>query len=280
LAHTFHETVGTTKTALALTLGVARSSLYKRRKKPPKDWRLKSLIEETWQAHPAYGHRRLAIHLGVNKKRILRVLHLYDLAPPWRRRKKNTRKRRQKALAQEFPNILAVYTPEAPGQAWVSDFTKLYWRGIQLNLATILDAFTREILGWHILTRHTVDLVFSALKDALRRRHPPTILHSDEGSEYTAREYVRFVQTLGTRPSMSAPGSPWENGYMESFYDKLKVDLGDPDRFDSIGEFIAVVARHMAYYNAERIHTALKMPPALFAKHYAILTPSKVENTC
>lgn len=280
MAAQFHETVGMTKTALARSLDVSRSSLYKRRKRPPKDWILKQSIETTWEAHPAYGHRRLAIHLAVNKKRIRRVMRLYQMAPPRRRRRKNPRKRRQKAVEQAFPNILAVYVPDAPGRAWVSDFTKLHYRGLQLNLATILDAYTREILGWHVLTRHTVDLAFGALKDALRTHHPPTILHSDAGSEYTADEYTAFVQSHGTRVSMSAPGSPWENGYMESFYDKLKTDLGDPDRFDNLGAFIAAIAAHFHYYNYDRIHTALKMPPAVFAQQYAIVASEKVETSC
>lgn len=275
----FHETVGITKTGLARSLGIARSSLYKERKQPPKDWLLKQQIEETWQKHPAYGHRRLALHLQVNKKRVRRVMRLYQLAPPRRRRKKNPRKRRQKVIEQAFPNILAAYTPDAPGRAWVSDFTKLYYRGLQLNLATILDAYTREIIGWHILTRHPIDLVVGAWKDARRTRPAPTILHSDQGSEYTADEYLALVQRGGTRISMSAPGCPWENGYMESFYDKLKIDLGDPDRYESLGAFIAAIAVQLQYYNYDRIHTALKMPPAVFAQHYAIMAQSKVEKT-
>jgi putative transposase len=266
MAHEWHRETGMTKIALAHSLGVSRSSLYKHRKQPAKDWALKEAIEEAWHDHPAYGHKRLAMHLGINKKRVRRVMRLYDLHPPRRRRKKNPRKRRQKAITQEYPNILAVYTPDVPNRAWVSDFTKLYHRGLQLNLATILDAFTREILGWHILTRHTEELVTGALKDALRTHLPPIILHSDQGSEYTADGYIACVQSHGTRLSMSAPGSPWENGYMESFYDKLKVDLGDPDRFESLGQFIAAVAKQLHYYNHDRIHTALRMPPSVFAQ--------------
>jgi transposase InsO family protein len=279
MAQEFHRVVGMTKCALARHLGVSRSSLYKARTRPLKDWRLKEGIEEVWQEHPAYGHRRLALHLRVNKKRIRRVMRLYQMSPPRRRRKKNQRKRRQNALEQTFPNLLKVYTPDARGRAWVSDFTKLYYRGLQLNLATILDTYTREILGWHLLTRHTIDLVFGALKDALRSHLPPTILHSDEGSEYTADAYTAFIQSLGTRVSMSAPGSPWENGYMESFYDKLKIDLADPDRFENLGAFIAAIAEQLHYYNYERIHTALKMPPAIFAEQQAIMAPTKVETT-
>lgn len=281
MASEFHATTGVTKTTIARAMGQSRSSLYKARKQPSKDWALKEEIETTWRQHPAYGHRRLALHLRVNKKRIRRVLRLYRMAPPRRRRKKNPRKRRQKAIRSAYPNILATYRPDAPGRAWVSDFTKLYYRGMQLNLATILDAYTREVLGWHVLTRHTIDLVLGALKDALRTHPPPMLLHADQGSEYTADDYLAFVRSLGTQPSFSAPASPWENGYMESWYDKLKVDLGDPDRYDTLGACIAAIATQMHYYNHDRIHTALKMPPSVFAakQKQAVLALSKVETT-
>lgn len=281
MVHEFHAATGVTKTTLARAMDRSRSSLYTLRKQPPKDEALKVTIEATWRRHPAYGHRRLALHLGVNKKRIRRVMRLYRMAPPRRRRKKNPRKRKQNAVISAYPNLLATYRPDAPNRAWVSDFTKLYWQGMQLNLATILDAYTREILGWNVLTRHTIDLVLGALKDALRGHAPPMILHADQGSEYTADEYLAFVRSLGTHPSFSAPASPWENGYMESWYDKLKVDLGDPDRYDTLGAFIAAIAAQMHYYNHDRIHTALKMPPAVFAQQQnnAVLALSKVETT-
>jgi transposase InsO family protein len=66
--------------------------------------------------------------------------------------------------------------------------------------------------------------------------------------------------------SRSAPGCPWENGYQESFYDKFKLDLGDPNRFTSLGELVAEIYRTVHAYNTTRIHTAIKMPPAEFAK--------------
>ncbi len=67
---------------------------------------------------------------------------------------------------------------------------------------------------------------------------------------------------------MSSKGSPWENGYQESFYSHFKVDLGDPNRFDSLGELVWGVYKSIYDYNNTRIHTALKMPPAIFAKRH------------
>ena len=66
--------------------------------------------------------------------------------------------------------------------------------------------------------------------------------------------------------SVSDTGSPWQNGYKESYFGHFKDDLGNIDRFNSPGEFIAAIYSQVNYYNHERIHTALKMPPAKFAQ--------------
>ena len=68
---------------------------------------------------------------------------------------------------------------------------------------------------------------------------------------------------------MSKKGSPWENGYQESYYDNFKVDLGlEYDRFQTLGEFVEAIHQTVNYYNTQRIHTTLKMPPSQFAQKY------------
>lgn len=93
----------------------------------------------------------------------------------------------------------------------------------------------------------------------------PLIFHSDNGSEYAAKVFIATLEDFDIHISRSAPGCPWENGYQESFYDKFKVDLGDPARFRTLGELVAEVYRLLYAYNHTRIHSALKMPPATFA---------------
>ena len=67
---------------------------------------------------------------------------------------------------------------------------------------------------------------------------------------------------------MSKPGCPWENGYQESFYNQFKIDLGDPDRFNNLGELIYNIHRTIFIYNNSRIHSKLKMPPIEFGRQY------------
>lgn len=97
------------KTTLARELGVSRSSLYYRPKLPDKDWGLKTKIEEVLRVHPSYGHKRLALNLKVNKKRILRIMKKFGIKP-YRRNDRTWKKKGE--ISGIYPNLLIVYHPE------------------------------------------------------------------------------------------------------------------------------------------------------------------------
>ena len=140
-----------------------------------------------------------------------------------------------------------------------------------------MDIFTREVVGWSISTRHTTELIVDAFLDALETSGKPAIAHTDQGSEYQSQDYRSLVLNLGTKLSMSAKASPWENAYQESFYDNFKTDLGlEFEGFEAAGEFIEAIHRTIWYYNQQRIHTKLKMPPARFKSKY--LAKNRVER--
>ena len=251
------------KQALTGLLGLSRSALYYAPKQPAKDWSLKCRIEVVLREHPSYGHRRLALALSVNRKRALRVMRLFSIHP-YRRRGRKPHKKAARTT-QTYPNLLLVVCPAYPNHVWVADFTHLAWHGRWLYLATVMDLFTRRIVGWALLTNHAVSLTLHALFSALLHEPRPAIFHSDNGSEYGAAVFTRVLVEIGTKISRSRPGCPWENGYQESFYAQFKVDLGDPNRFDSLGELVAEVHQTIHTYNHTRIHTALRMPPVVFA---------------
>lgn len=247
-----------------MVIGFSRTHQYYEPKQPAKDWRTKQLIEVTLRDHPSYGHKRLALELGINKKRVLRVMQLFEIKP-YRR---VTPKVYQKPKDSVFPNLLITEIPLAPGDIYASDFTYLKYQGKWLYVATVIDLYTREIVGISILNTHATQLVINALASAILHRPPPRIIHSDQGSEYGSITYTNLVQSLKIQQSMSAPGCPWENGYQESFYKGFKLDLGDPNRFDTLGELVAEIYKTIGYYNQRRIHSALKLPPAVFAQNY------------
>lgn len=252
----------TVKTLRARELRVSRQSLYYKPKKPNQDWQLKSQIEATLREHPSYGSRRLAIHLNLNRKRVKRVMNLFGIKA-YRRRGKRWKK--TKNLKVVYPNHLITTYPTHENHIWVADFTHLVFQGRNIYLATVLDLFTRKVVGLSISTNHATGLVLSALMNAIHINSRPTIFHSDNGSEYNSAIFIEALETLGVAISRSAPGCPWENGYQESFYSQFKVDLGQVVRFKNLGELVYEIYRTIWSYNHTRIHSALKMSPVQFA---------------
>jgi transposase InsO family protein len=252
----------TPKTLRARELGISRSQMYYRAKKPDKDWVLKCRIEEILRDWPSYGSPRIASVLGRNHKAVERVMKLFGIKAYRRRGLKFKKTKNIKVI---YPNLLMAATPCYEGHIWVSDFTRIPFQGKVVYAATIEDLFTRKIVGLSVYTTHAVQLTLSAFMNALLNNPRPKIFHSDNGSEYNAQNFIQALNTVGVLISRSAPGCPWENGYQESFYSQFKVDLGDPSRFKTLGELVLAIYQTVWKYNNTRIHTALKMPPVQFA---------------
>jgi putative transposase len=259
-------TSGLPKTLAAKHVEVSRSMLYYKRKKPDKDWLLKQKIEEVLREHPSYGSRRVSIHLKLNRKGVQRVMKLYGIKAYRRRGKKYKSTKNIKVI---YPNLLLTTIPSYPNHIWVSDFTYLAFQGKTVYVATVMDIFTRKIVGISVYTTHATELVLSAFMNALLVYGRPSIFHSDNGSEYNSDIFKEALLTVGTQISRSAPGCPWENGYQESFYSQFKVDLGDWTRYKTIGELVFAVYQTIWDYNNTRIHSALKMSPVQFALQLA-----------
>jgi transposase InsO family protein len=175
-----------------------------------------------------------------------------------------------------YPNLLTHTIPAYPHHIWAADFTELHYQGKKVYVATVIDLFTRQIVGIGIATRKGAVLTLQALYGALLSSPKAAVFHSDNGSEYDAKVFKEALLQFGITISRSHPGCPWENGYQESWYDKFRVDLGDPNRCKTLGELVALIYRTIWEYNHTRIHTALKMPPHQFAEQYLLTCPQDV----
>lgn len=256
----------TTKTALAKELGVARSTLYYKSKKPPRDAERKKEIETVMKKHPAYGHRRIAIQLKWNRKLVIRIMNKFGLKPRLRRKRRQPFKPDDVSRpATEIRNMPRWLCPIQSNVIWAGDFTYLWWGGRFWYVATVIDIYTREIIGWHTANHHTTALITAAFLDAVKRTgKTPIWFHSDQGSEYVSGIYLTLLAAHGVSPSHSKKGSPWHNGYQESWYSNFKLELEAVSRFNTIGELIEAVYQRIHYYNTERIHTSLSMAPMEF----------------
>ena len=107
------------------------------------------------------------------------------------------------------------------------DFTFIRFHNRFVYLATVIDLFTREVVGFNLSRFHNRFLVMGAVLDALEKYSPPAIIHSDQGSEYDSQDFIDLIENLNIRISMSRKSSPWENGHQESFFGHLKLEGGD-----------------------------------------------------
>lgn len=149
--------------------------------------------------------------------------------------------------------------------AWVQDFTYLWFQRSWYYLAVVMDLTTRQVVGWRLGMRHSSELTHAALLDALSKHSPPRILHSDQGSEYLSYKHQLLCEKLEMTLSCSARASPWQNGFMERWFGNFKLELGDRKKYKNSVELQEAIALQIYYYNTKRIHTALKTTPAAYA---------------
>jgi len=246
-------------------LGVNRKNIYYQTKKESQDLALKADIHKAWEEHPTYGQINLATHLGVNHKRIGRVMRKFGLKPPRRKVKKFSCT--QSTPHHQYQNLIKDWKPERVNQLWCSDTTYLKYQSSFWYLVTVIDIYTREVIGFAVGKKHNSRLVLTAIKQALVKTGvPPQIFHTDQGMEFMAQGVISLLESNGIQVSVSDKSSPWQNGYQESFFGKLKFALGDLNRFEDPSHLLVAIYHEIDYYNNRRIHRSLKMPPAVFAR--------------
>jgi transposase InsO family protein len=197
---------------LTAKVAVSRNSLYYKPKLPAKDLILKKQIEAVLIEHKSYGHRRVAIASGINKKRVSRVMKLFNIK--CKKSRKKPRFKKDKFPKNSAKNLILETVINKPNQVWVSDFTYISYQNKFMYLATILDSFTREVIAWNISSRHNKELITKTLLNAINKREKsPQIFHSDQGSEYKSDDLANILRSKNIKASMSKKSSPWQNGF-------------------------------------------------------------------
>jgi putative transposase len=172
------------------------------------------------------------------------------------------------------PNLLKQnFKATGPNQKWVADITYIPCRQGRLYLASILDLYTKQIVGWELSNRMTTDLVMAALDQAYKAKKPKKKLihHSDRGSQYASNEYRNKLKKYRMRASMSRKGNCYDNACIEAFHSLLKRELiyCNP-KFKTHEEAHARIYRYIEIiYNRKRSNSTLGyMSPARFEELY------------
>ena len=257
---------------LCQVLEIARSSFYKwragRAARAARERADAALAERIRAVHAewdgTYGRPRITAELRddgelVNHKRVGRVMRKFGIA--------GLRLRKRQVTTVPEPSATPVpdlfrrdFTASAPNMKYVGDITYLpVGDGEFLYLATVIDCFSRRLVGWSVADHMRTSLVTDALRaaEATRGSLAGAVFHSDHGAQYTSREFAEDCAELGLRQSMGAVGTSADNALAESFNAALKREtLRGARRFDGAHACRLAVFRWTTRYNTRRRHSA------------------------
>ncbi len=222
--------------------------------------------------HSRYGYRRISVLLRrggwqVNRKRVHRIWKSEGLRLPQRR----PRRRRMGSVGEivnkaGYPNHVFSYD-------FVEDRTE---RGGKLRILAIIDEYTRECLAIRVAPSIPASAVIETLEWLFLTRGVPKHIRSDNGPEFVSRAVCQWLKESGCQTLFITPGSPWENGYIESFFDKLRDECLNREVFRNGREAQAIVENWRQEYNNYRPHSSLDyLTPAEFTRQYYEKNPEK-----
>jgi putative transposase len=218
-----------------------------------------------------YGYRRITALLNergwkVNHKRVERIWRREGLKVPQKQPKRGR-------LWLNDGSCIRL-RPEHKDHVWSYDFvTARTADGRAFRMLTIIDEYTRECLAIRVGRRLTSEDVIDQLFNLFVLRGIPEHIRSDNGPEFTAKAIRKWLERLGVKTLFIEPGSPWENGYIESFNGRLRDELLNREIFTTLIEAKVLIADWRKEYNQVRPHSSLGYrPPAPEAKILEILT--------
>lgn len=226
------------------------------------DQRLLGLLKHAWiESGGVYGYRKLTLDMrdmgeSCSRHRVARLLRCEGIKAQLGYSKRPRIKGGAPAVVA--PNLLSQqFTVDAPNKAWVTDITYISTHEGWLYLATVIDLFSRQVIGWSTGSRIDTQLPLDALHMAIWRRRPreTVIVHSDQGCQFTSHEWRRFLASHNLKPSMSRRGNCHDNAVAESFFQLLKRERirkhvyatrqeADSDVFSYIEMFYNPIRRH------------------------------------
>jgi len=242
-------------------LGQPRSRQRRTRHVLEDEPRLVRRIIDLATRYGRYGYRRITMMLReegwkVNHKRIERLWRQEGLKVPG----KHPKRRRLWLAAGSCVRL----RPQHRNHVWSCDFVfSRTHDGRPVRMLTLIDEFTRECLAIDVARRLTSEDVLERLSDLFIQRGTPDDIRSDNGPEFTAHRVRDWLENVGVKTLFIEPGSPWENGFIESFNGKFRDELFNTEICDTLDEAKVLIERWTVHYNTVRLHSSLGYrPPA------------------
>jgi transposase InsO family protein len=223
-----------------------------------------------------YGYRRIAVKLReagwqVSTDRVQRIWRQEGLKVP--------QKQRPRGRLWLNDGSCVRLRPERANHVWSYDFVSAMTHdGRTLRLLVLLDEYTRECLAIRVARRLGSYEVIEMLAEVMLWRGIPEHIRSDNGPEFVAKELRKWLGKVGTGTLYIEPGSPWENGYCESFNGKLRDECLNGEIFYSLKEAQIVIEQWRVEYNTRRPHSALGYRPPAPAARSPLVPPNPISQ--
>lgn len=244
---------------MCVALGQHRSTQRKTPRGPDDEEALTADLIETARQYGRYGYRKIAALLRdagwlLNDKRVERIWRREGLKVPARQPKKGR-------LWLEDGSCIRL-RPDHRDHVWSYDFVEDRTHdGRKFRALNVVDEFTRECLAIRVSRKLNSTDVIDVLSDLFILRGVPGHIRSDNGPEFIAKAVQDWITAVGAKTAYIAPGSPWENGYIESFNARLRDELLDGEIFYSLKEAKIIIESWRRHYNTVRPHGSLGYKP-------------------
>jgi transposase InsO family protein len=239
--------------------GLARSALYRRGVPDPSKAAQEGMVAEASRAHPALGYRKVSAILRdqgevINAKRVARLRRRDGLAAS---RRGATKRRRIK------PAIRARRSATRRDEVWSYDFIQdSLADGRTVRILSVIDEYSRECVMLRVAKSFPARRVIDCLEELLvTTGRKPEWLRSDNGPEFVAKQVQGWLSGAGVGAAYITPGSPWENGHVESFHASLRAEFLDRELFYTMKEVGVMLEDWRNEYNHERPHGSLANRP-------------------
>jgi len=243
-------------------LGLCRSSFYRTPQEPgresPENLELMRLIDKEYTDHPFYGTRQMRNVLRrqgykVNRKRVQRLMRrmgLQSVAP-----KPGTSK--PHPGHKVYPYLLRNLDIDHPDQARCSDITYIRMSGGFVYLTAVMDWYSRFVLSWEVSVTMDTAFCVSALERSMRIYGAPEIFNTDQGSQYTSKEFTGILHDNGVKISMDGKGRAMDNIMIERLWRTVKYEEVYLKEYTDVAELKAALKKYFHFYNYDRPHKSL-----------------------
>lgn len=240
-------------------IGLARSTAYHRpRKGADKDAELRNRIDELYTKWPFFGTRQMRDMLrregwNVGRKRVRRLMRIMGLEAQCPKPNLSRPAKGHKV----YPYLMRTIQVDRPNRAWCADITYIRMQDGFMYLMAVMDWYSRKVLSWSLSNTMDTGFCLRALEDAVRTHGVPEVFNTDQGCQFTSREWTEALKSHGIRISMDGRGRALDNAFVERLWRSLKYEEVYLREYTGVGHLRESLAVYFEFYNHQRPHSSL-----------------------